>query len=415
VRSAIKGISTSIVLGVLGAPVEADLLQPLLGLPDWVDFSIQFTSEPMGGIQGGLNPSASSWFQNTVVGLSLGSGLNKPEKHWKEHDHWQVNLELTNQAGNPNLNTELGAEFTLQTLVNPVGTWITAASVERNRGESWWSASAGLLSMDPDFLVTPAMNSFISSTLNNTLNLLVVGLPINPLVTPGVKVAAHSETMGSLAYGYFHLDPETSIASSLGVNPEQPPVRGGVQALQWNTYLLRSRQDLLEPIPLGNSHVVVERRLPAPEAQLGSYLASTQLPPTDTAGVGSGLNRGIYGSLTWPLSLPLGMDNRLWASGSLSLDPENNPFPTYLGGGWLSQGVVPNRPLDVLALGFSRTSFSPTLSPGATYEGVIELNYSIYLSGTVQLQPVLQWVINPGGEGQVPDIWAGGIQLNLNL
>ena len=163
-RSAIKGISTAAVLGVLGAPVEAGLLQPLLGLPDWVDFSIQFTSEPMGGIQGGLNPSASSWFQNTVVGLSLGSGLNKPEKNWKELDHWQVNLELTNQAGNPNLNTELGSAFPLQTLVNPVGTWITAASVERNRGESWWSASAGLLSMDPDFLVTPAMNSYINST-----------------------------------------------------------------------------------------------------------------------------------------------------------------------------------------------------------------------------------------------------------
>lgn len=414
-RSAIKGISTSIVLGVLGAPVEAGLLQPLLGLPDWVDFSIQFTSEPMEGIQGGLNPSASSWFQNTVVGLSLGSGLNKPEKNWKELDHWQVNLELTHQAGNPNLNTELGSAFPLQTLVNPVGTWITAASVERNRGESWWSASAGLLSMDPDFLVTPAMNSYINSTLNNTLNLLVVGLPINPFVTPGVKVAAHSETMGSLAYGYFHLDPETSIAASLGVNPEQPQVQGGVQALQWSINPLRSRQDLLEPIRLNNSHVTVERMLPSPEAQLGSYLASTKLPSAQTPGMGSGLNRGIYGSLTWPLDVPLGMDNRLWAAGSLSLDPDNNPFPTFLGGGWQSQGVLPNRPLDVLALGVSRTSFSPTLSPGATYEGVIELNYSIHVSETVQLQPVMQWIINPGGEGQVQGIWAGGVQLNLNL
>ena len=414
-RSAIRCIGAATLSVVLGAPVEAGPIQTLLGLPDWVDFSIQFTSEPMGGIQGGLNPSASSWFQNTVVGLSVGSGLNKPEKTWKPLDHWQVNLELTNQAGNPNLNTELGSEFTLQTLVNPVGTWITAASVERNRGQSWWSASAGLLSMDPDFLVTPAMNSYINSTLNNTLNLLVVGLPINPFVTPGVKVAAHSETMGSLTYGYFYLDPETSIASSLGVNPEQPQVRGGVQALQWSTNPLRSRQDLLEPIRVNNSPITVERLLPAPEAQLGSYLASTQLPSTETAGVGSGLNRGIYGSLTWPLKLPLGMDNRLWAAGSLSLDPENNPFPTFLGGGWLSQGVLPNRPLDVLALGFSRTSFSPTLSPGATFEGVIELNYSIHLSETVQLQPVMQWVINPGGQGQIQGIWAGGVQLNLNL
>ena len=98
-RSAIRCIGAATLSVVLGAPVEAGPIQTLLGLPDWVDFSIQFTSEPMGGIQGGLNPSASSWFQNTVVGLSVGSGLNKPEKNWKELDHWQVNLELTHQAG----------------------------------------------------------------------------------------------------------------------------------------------------------------------------------------------------------------------------------------------------------------------------------------------------------------------------
>lgn len=413
-RSAIPCIGAA-TLSLLCGPVQAGTLQTVFGLPDWVDFSIQFTAEPMGGLQGGLNPSASSWFQNTVVGLSLGSGLNKPERSWTELDHWQVNLELTHQAGNPNLNAELGSEFPLQTLVNPVGTWITAAAVQRNRGDSWWSASAGLLSMDPEFLVTPAMNAYINSTLNNTLNLLVVGLPINPLVTPGVKVAAHSDVLGSLAYGYFHLDPETSIASSLGVNPEQPQVRGGVQALQWSTNPLRSRQDLLEPMRLGNNHVTVERMLPPPEAQLGGYLASTQLPPADRIGTGSGLNRGIYGSLTWPMNLPLGRDNRLWAAGSLSLDPDNNPFPTFVGGGLLSQGVLPNRPLDVLALGFSRTSFNPTLSPGTTYEGMIELNYSIHLSEIVQLQPVMQWVINPGGNNRVQGIWAGGLQLNLNL
>ena len=412
---ATRWISAVSLLIALGAPAKGEPLKSLLGFPDWIDFDLQFTSEPMGGLQGGLNPSASSWFQTTVMGLSMSTGLTKPDKNWEELDHWQVNLELTNQAGNPNLNTELGSEFTLQTLVNPVGTWITAANVERNRGDSWWSASAGLLSLDPEFLVTPATNSYINSTLNNTLNLLVVGLPINPFVTPGIRVEAHSDTMGSLAYGYFLLDPETSIASSLGVNPEQPQVRGGVQTVQWSTNPLRSRKDLLEPMPLGNSRITVERTLPAPEAQLGCYIASTQLLRTETEGVGEGLNRGVYGSLTWPVGLPIGMDNRLWVAGRISLDPANNPYPTYLGAGWLSQGPLNNRPRDVLALGLSRTSFSPNLSPGATYEGVVELNYSIYLSDAVQIQPVLQWIINPEGKGKIQDILAGGIQLNLSL
>ena len=26
----------------------------------------------------------------------------------------------------------------------------------------------------------------------------------------------------------------------------------------------------------------------------------------------------------------------------VSLDPENNPYPTYIGGGWLTRGVIPS-------------------------------------------------------------------------
>jgi porin len=69
----------------------------------------------------------------------------------------------------------------------------------------------------------------------------------------------------------------------------------------------------------------------------------------------------------------------------------------------------------VLALGVGRTSFSPTIKKGLSYESTVELNYSIYLSETVQIQPLMQWIINPGGAGKIPGIWAGGMQINLSL
>lgn len=46
---------------------------------------------------------------------------------------------------------------------------------------------------------------------------------------------------------------------------------------------------------------------------------------------------------------------------------------------------------------------------------MIELNYSFYVSEILQIQPVMQWIINRGGEGKVPGIWAGGLQINLGL
>ncbi|QNI74187.1 carbohydrate porin [Synechococcus sp. NOUM97013] len=406
---------------VFAPPARTGPIQSLLGLPEWADLSVTVTAQPMVGVVGGDQPGASNWYQAVSLGLSLSSGFGKDQDNWSELDHWQLNVEVTSDAGNPNLNTDLGSAFTLQTLVNPVGTWLTEASVVRNRGRGWWEAELGLMSLEPvmtgepGFVAAPVMSSYFSSVFNNTMNLLVVGMPIDPFVAPGLKVKAHSESLGSLGYGYFYLNPQTTIASSLGANPGIPEVQGAMQALQWTRNPLPSRTDLSRPISLRDTQASVPRQLPLPELQLGGYLTSTRLLSDDADALGEGRNRGIYGSITWPLDLPVGLDSRLWAAGTVSLDPENNPYPTYVGGGWLTQGVVPSRPRDVVALGLQRTSFSSTLSPGKSYEATIELNYSIYVSDMLQIQPVMQWIINPGGLGNTPGIWAGGIQLNLNL
>lgn len=397
------------------ASVEAGPVDTLFGLPEWVDLSINLNVEPMGGSPNSNHSIAATWFQQTLVNVSLGSGLAKDPKAWTEQDHWQLNLQLTHAAGDPHLAAQLGAAFAPQTDVIPVGTWITDANVVRNRGASWWSAQAGLMSTNTEFLTAPVYDNYISSTLNNTLNLGIIGLPLNPYVAPGITVAGHTERFGELSYGFYWLNPETLIASSLGVDPQQPDVSGELQILQWSINPLRERNDLLEPIALQHSQELIARQLPPPLVQLGGFFASTHLLSTTAASLGDGKNRVVYGSVTWPLQLPIGLDNRIWLAGNLGLDPANNAVPTFAAGGWLSQGVVSQRPLDVLALGLTRSSFSPELIPHATYEAVIELNYSFWISEAIQIQPVLQWILNPSGSGHAPPIWAGGLQVNLNL
>ena len=114
-------------------------------------------------------------------------------------------------------------------------------------------------------------------------------------------------------------------------------------------------------------------------------------------------------------SLPLGLDNRFWLGVNTAVSGDTNPVPLFLAGGWLGQGLVPGRPLDVLALGYGRSSFNSQLEPGLTAEAVLELNYSFNLTANLSLQPVLQWVLNPGGSGQVDDILAAGLQLQLQF
>jgi porin len=92
-----------------------------------------------------------------------------------------------------------------------------------------------------------------------------------------------------------------------------------------------------------------------------------------------------------------------------------NPNPLFVSGGWLSQGVIPGRPLDVLALGLGRSSFNSDVTTGLNPESVLELNYSAVINSTLSLQPFLQWVINPGGTGTTPNILALGLQLQLQF
>ena len=120
-------------LWITGA--QASEAEPSRPQTDWIDLNLDFTAQPVVGVAGGQDLSSSSWLQQVAAGLPLGTGLNKSRSNWTGLDHWQIQLELSQFAGNLNLSEQLGTEYPLQSLVNPLGTWITNASLERIEGE----------------------------------------------------------------------------------------------------------------------------------------------------------------------------------------------------------------------------------------------------------------------------------------
>jgi porin len=183
--------------------------------------------------------------------------------------------------------------------------------------------------------------------------------------------------------------------------------------VQWNLKQLPGSKAVEAPIPTPNGPV--QRQLPTPLLQIGGIRANTSLESPDAGSIGAGENWGAYGSLTLPVQLPLALDHRIWISGRVGFNPQNNPAPTYFGVGWLGQGVIPGRPVDVMALGFGRTSFSPAITPSSSYEAVVELNYNYTVNSNLSLQPLVQWIVNPGGMGTTPGIFATGLQLTLQF
>ena len=374
--------------------------------PEWLDLQLQLQAQPLGNPSGGSQQSA-SWMQQLSLDVVAGSGHSKPVELWQEADHWRGHVQLMLFSGDPNYSQSIGAAFPLQNSSDPTGLWLTEASVERQMGGGPLAFKAGVLSIDPGFVSAPVLDAYVHSALNNSLNLNVNGLPINPYIAPGLKLRWRPEPSGRWGewhYGAFSLDPEFNLARLFGVKPNQPALNGHTQLLQWSYNALPGSQALERPIAHGQE--LIQRQLPPPLLQIGGGYVDNRSNDT--------LNSFVTATLTLASPLSVGLDNRLWLGVNAGFNWDTNPVPLFLSGGWLSQGVLPGRPLDVLAFGVGSSRFSPTLSPGQGSETVLELNYSWLVNGNLSLQPVLQLILNPNGSNAEP-ILATGLQLQLQF
>ena len=394
-------------------PAEQPLLQAegpdlngLLQLPGWLDVQLQLQAQPLANPAGGDRQSA-SWMQQLSLDVVAGPGLAKPIEQWSEADHWRSHVQQMLCSGDPNYGSTIGAGFPLQSTAHPTGLWLTEASLERQMGSGSVAFKAGVFSINPGFLEAPVLNAYVNSVLNNTLNLNVDVLPINPYAAPGLQVRWRPEPSGrwgEVRYGAFLLDPQYNLAALFGVDPDESQLNGHTQLLQWSFDRLPGAEALQQPIQREKQRIA--RQLPPPLLQISTgYL--------DNRSTGN-LNGVLAATFTIAAPLPLGLDNRLWLGVNAGFEWDTNPVPLFLGGGWLSQGIISGRPLDVLALGVGSSRFSPRLSPGQSSETVLELNYSWLVNANLSLQPVLQLILNPDGSSADP-ILAMGLGLTLQF
>ena len=387
-------------------------LQTLLQLPDWMDLQFSVTAEPLFNPIGGER-SAGSWIQQSTLELNLGAGLNQPSSSWTEFDHWQLRVVVNHDAGDGFYNSAIGALFPLQQVAYPAGFYGTEASIERKAGEGWLSFKAGILPINPDFVEVPVLGNYVHSSFNNTLNISVADLPISPYSAFGGVVSAHPSKEITLRYGLFDLSSTDTISRWLGLTDGGVgPDLGTAQFLQVDLepasmsaaplQACRTERGVQRRRGPCSAPVSVQNQLPNGLVSLGGFLTSEN-------------GNGVYGSVTLPSGLPLGLADRLWIGGSYSPDSSLDLAPTFVGGGLVIQGPLPSRPLDVALFGIGRGGLSNQLST-SPYEAMLELGYRIQFNESFNLQPTLQWIFNPSGAAQpVPGILAAGVQVQLNF
>jgi porin len=183
--------------------------------------------------------------------------------------------------------------------------------------------------------------------------------------------------------------------------------------------------------------------LPGDSHRLGNYKIGFWYDNsefTDYNSVGfaqpAGTKRGNWGLYTlfdqvlFPFGEP-GSNRGFGIFGSFLVSPDESvsQMPYFFTAGVASRGIFESRPIDVAGFGIVYGSFSSDLSNAQQreqqldpavgvqdYETVLEWTYRFNLrKGALFIQPDIQYVINPGGAGQVNDALVLGCQIGFNF
>ena len=107
-----------------------------------------------------------------------------------------------------------------------------------------------------------------------------------------------------------------------------------------------------------------------------------------------------------------------------TIGPESiNKFPFFLMGGLIYKGLVPGRNNDTTAVQMAYAKYSDKIkesqqSVGANpqkYEMMFEFTHKVMITNWMYMQPDLQYIIQPGGAGDIDDALVIGFQFGLTF
>jgi porin len=120
-----------------------------------------------------------------------------------------------------------------------------------------------------------------------------------------------------------------------------------------------------------------------------------------------------------------GSQRGLWGFGAVvfSFTNATNPMNWYFNAGLVYQGLFLSRPRDTTGFAITSGWFDSEVNqaqaaqglPGKNYEAVVELNHQFVLGRGISFQPDLQYIIRPGGTGQIDNALAIGARVSVTF
>jgi porin len=184
------------------------------------------------------------------------------------------------------------------------------------------------------------------------------------------------------------------------------------------------------PAPADGKSIVDAKSAPAPEMKgmpghyfVGGWWSSWDFPEFGSASTMDN-SYGVYLHADQMVYQEApGSDQGLTVFSTFTYAPQEkiSITPLQVSGGALYRGLIPGRDNDMTIFGFTYGKFSRDYARSIQLTGagkpheevVIEGGYRIQPTKWAYIQPDVQWIINPGGTGRIPNALVVGAQFGL--
>lgn len=277
-------------------------------------------------------------------------------------------------------------------------------SLEQTLLDDRLSILGGRIGMGDDFLASDLYGEFVSAAFNANPIGIVFNLPafsVGPVATWGWR-ARYQEDRWYAMGGMYYADDTIGADNKHGIDFDIRRDKGFISILQ-----------------LAYLHNQAEGDTGLPGVYyVGSYYDSNRF---ENVGDPDKFRHGNYGLFFHLSQMVYAEPNsgrerglNLFFAGVFAPFTQYNQFPYYLVGGAVYQGLFPSREDDTTSFGMAYGQVSSSIL-GQTYELVFELNHKFQVAPWLTIRPDMQYILRPGGTGDIQDALVLGWQMEVTF
>lgn len=392
-----------------------------------LDISLTYTADLAGNPVGGQS-TGFTYCDNFTLDLEF---QTEPLLGWHGGTLSVIALD---RNGNNLSAQKIGNQFTVQQVYGGTGVIFYGLAYNQRFLDDKLSFKFGRMSAGDDFASSP----FYWLYMNNGIDGNPQSLPVNGMFSTypwsvwGARLRALTTKETEAMLGIYQVTPQVSQSYMHGFNWEMNG-GDGVMIIGQYGWAPEFFKPSGTPAPKRDDKSVVDaKKMPEPDAVahglpghywMGGYYSTYSYPQWQS----SQTQNGGY-ALYWHFDQMIYRmdpyhDTGLSAWSAFVLTPQQNTakMPFQYNGGLVYTGLIPARPRDLSIFGLAYGNFSGDYAQSYTgngtpsFEVVYEWGYRVNLTKFAYIQPDVQWVVNPGGTGQIPNALVLGAQIGVTF